>query len=630
MIHLPPASASTEDDDIDIDVGFDEDDFEEDDKDFEEDDEDFEIGIEEQDDEEDEIPTVRGAGTPADLTTSDMPALATGTHGTIEIPEDSTRHVRVVAFFQALDKLQRGIRLYEGRGFLVEKLAARMETRADAMVADGNVLVRVAPFGVLFDGNPINPAEDKPATYLFRLFCDGVRELTFSRPLDPKELRALADVLATDARSVEEDMTTLLWKKELKTVGYYATDTLQMDADLVDEDDLALANASQNRIRTDATEGEQLILSADDLRMLNADDALLWVRASRSPSRPADALKGTAVAIKGSFKKFGDYGRFVEMAIRAGAPDAGVSPLLMGLFDGVLASGEVKAVGGLLDAAAEAATHSEAGRALRDALLDEKRLPRLAGLLDRYEEELTEPIHAIGTGHPQALVLLLNLVRKTDVRDALRDRLLEQGIDMTTYYSERTKSDDPGTVIDAVVALGKIGGPDAVRGIIPALGATATAVRRAGLEAMGSSYHSDARVALGRALRDPDRDNRMLALTVLQRSGDARAAGAILTTVQTTRFNSRDSEEKATFYEALAAFKDRRTLEFFDSILGQRNITRSKVIAARQLTAVKALAAMGTDDAAQALLRASKRWYLPTAVREAADRGPAKSRPIPS
>jgi hypothetical protein len=613
----PDARATVEeDDDIDVNVGLKFEDFEEEDED-----QDFNFGV----DEDPEDSSLRVVDEHKDaLSTEDMPALMTGTHASIEVPDESSRHTRVAAFFQALDKYLRGIRLYEGRGDLVGKLGGRAQARADAMVADGDVLVRVAPFGVLFEGNSISPAEDKPAQYLFRLFCDGVRELTFLRGLDAEELRTFATVLASDARNAEEDIITLLWKKELKTIRYYATDTLQMDAEGTGEEDLALAGKAKSRLQAGQGEGQQLVMSADDLRMLNTDDALLWVRACRSPSSPAAGLAGTTVAIKGSFSKFGDYGRFVDMALRATQDRNEASPLVLGLFDGVLASGESEAVGGLLSAGAAVAKKSEGGRKLRDAFLTEKRIAKIAVLFDRTPS-LAGPIHEAAEGRREVLVDLLNRLKSAEIRDTLRARLVAEGVDLTAYYSERLNSSDQDVLIEAVQALGKIGGSDAARAIIPALGATSTPVRRAGLEAMVGAYHPDARVALSRALRDPDNENRALALRILQESGDNRAAGALLTAVQATSFNSRDASEKEAFYEALAAFKDRRTIQFFDGILGQKNLTRSKIVAAQQMTAVRALSSMGTAEASEVLGRASKRWFLPNPVREAAQRGANKA-----
>ncbi len=448
-----------------------------------------------------------------------------------------------------------------------------------------------------------------------------MRELTFLRPLDGEELRAFAEVLASDARSADEDLITLLWKRELKTIRYYATDTLQTGDGGMDEDDLALASAARTRLDTAQENGEELVMSAEDLRMLDGDDALLWVRRSRSPSRPSGALAGTATAVKTAFNRADDYGRFVDMALRLGSASSAASPLVVGLFDGLLAAGDAAATADLLAAAAKGAQATAGGRLLRDTLIATKRLPRLAGLLDGNPDALTDAIHAAASGRRETLVEILNLLTTPDVRDGLRERLLSEGVDLTTYYSERMRSADPEVLVDAIEALGTIGGPEAAKAIIPALGATVTSVRRAGLEAMQGGYHSDARVALGRALRDPDQDNRLLALAVLRDSNDSRAVGPILSTVQASSFQARSAAEKEAFFEALAAFKDKRTLDFFDSVLSQKNLTRSKVVAAQQMTAVVALKSMGTAAAAEALDKAAKRWFLPAPVREAASRG---------
>ena len=128
----------------------------------------------------------------------------------------------------------------------------------------------------------------------------------------------------------------------------------------------------------------------------------------------------------------------------------------------------------------------------------------------------------------------------------------------------------------------------------------------------------DARVAVGRILRDPVRSNRLLALEILQSSGESRSAGPILSAVQEASFTTKDGDEQKAFYGALASFRDPRTLAFFAKVLATNNVTRNAELLKRQLQAVDALASMSTPESRKELEKVSSRWLSPAELKDAA------------
>jgi HEAT repeat protein len=466
----------------------------------------------------------------------------------------------------------------------LDDLAERAQVRGVTMMAGRETVVHVSPFGLLYEGEPVDPVKSDPAT--LQLFKDGVRELRFLPGLSSGELRSFGDVLAIAERGADQDLITRLFKRDLKSIRYYASDSRRPDTDHAE-------------------------LSADDPRRLNAADALLWVRESKAPKKPSATHESTAAGLRGSFFSATDYARFLTMA-------RGADGLTMAMYDSALVTGEIASVTGLLAALAKT---PEAGDALRDAILESRRLTLLAALFDRDPGSLSAPIRALCAGREAVLVSLLSLLKDPDVRAQLREQLMEAGVELTEFYSSRVESHDKKTVIEALQALSKIGTIKAIKAMGPALDSASAPVRRAALDAMSGNYHPDLREALGGVLWDSEPENRMLALRILRSSGDKKAAEAILATVQNRAFTTRRASEKKIYFQALAAFKDRRALEFFSSILERKNLLRSQDVISEQITAVKALADMATPEAIRTIRMAAKRWYLPKPVREAAEEG---------
>ena len=545
-----------------------------------------------------------------------------------EIDLSSPRIDRLVGMFNALDKLMRGTRLYEGRGSLVARLMTELVRRTEAAVADGDFTVRVTPFGLMYGEDQVTQGDTRLTEFLFRFFCDGIRELTFTPGLDADELRSFVEVLISDPRQGEEDYTTLLWKREFDHIHFYATDTLQTGIDIDAEADQGLlAAAEQSRLQSAAGGlAQEVVLSPDDLRMLKTEDGLGWVKECAAPMRVGEVAAETLQSVQDAFDSPWDHGRFLQMAVRAAEehPDE-PSPLVIGMFDSLVASGEAKAAARLLSASGEAARMGGyAAKNLRSALFDPDRIAGLDRLYDRYTDLLLEPIQEAAAEHPDALIALLNKLEPGETRDSLRVALLDAGIDLTPFYRRCLNDTNEEVVLDAISALAREASEASIGALTGALGYTSTKVRRSALKALVGHYPQEARVALSRALGDPDRECRLIALRILAESGDRRMTGAILGRIQDSTFASRNADEQTAFLKALAAFNEPRTVPFFSTLLNEVKLARGGALQERQILAIDTLAAIGTEDARKALTKCSRRWSAPRNIKQAAKQALAR------
>ncbi|MFH1469029.1 MAG: hypothetical protein ABIO70_31875 [Pseudomonadota bacterium] len=530
---------------------------------------------------------------------------------------------RVASFFAGLDKVIRAARLYQGEGALLGRLMEDLERRGLDLVSDGAVTVRVASFGVVYQGHPVAP-DDKRIPYLFRLFCDGVRELTLLPGFDRDEMKALVEVLATDLRGADDDLVTLLWRQQFKSIRYYAADTFAAGLEVGMDGDLTLASSQGPGQLASEADGQEIALSPDDIRLLAGEGHLEWIQEVSAPREASGKVAQVAERIRASFQRPDDIERFVSLGLEhAHRTETGTEPsaLVVGMLDDLAAQGRgatlASAFAVLLQA--EGATR-EAADAVFGALCSPARLTRLAGVMGRDPEPFLTSIEPLVGRLGAALVPLLKDLPAGPVQEKLHTSLSAAGHDLTLFYAEQLDSPEEAVVIHAIDALGQVGTADAMLAVSRVLSVNSIELRRAALRAFKGHYHPEARIAVARALRDPDRQNRLLALEVIAGAADNRMTWGLLAAVKEPRFTEKDEEEQAAHYRALASFLDDRSIEHFKEILSRKNLTRAKGVVTAQLLAVGALADVGSPKAVETLQGFKGAFYHPAAVKQAIER----------
>jgi hypothetical protein len=545
--------------------------------------------------------------------------------------EDTQRVEQLSRCFATLDKVVRGMRLYEGKGALIERLMADLELKLDTMLEQGEVTVRVTPIGLVYGTTPLTAAGEKTPRYLFRLFCDGVRELTFLPGVERSEIVDLVAVLNMEAQGEDEDLVTLLWKKQMRHIQYFAADTLDMTTQVSADGELSLAyEASESRLRQSGAGagGQEVHLSADDLRVLRQDERLAWVKDCTAPTRAEGALAEAATRIKQAFVSPKDYPRFLAVALRHSADGAEASPLVLSMIDAQLRQGDLDTVAPVLEAIIEAAEEgSDPAQALKKRLCDADRMALIAPVYADNTERLAPILQSLAKADNQAIVTLLEHLDSPEAKAALQDVLNQAEIDLTPFYEGHLRSEDEKQIVAGIEALGRIGTPPAIKAVATSLGHTLSTVRHAALLTLHERYQPESRMAIGRVLKDPSTDNRMLAIDLLASSGDSRVAWLLLSAIQEPAFLQKGSSEQEALFTALASFKDARTLDFFKGVLQSGGLLKNKALVDRQLQAARALAQMSTPEATIALEDCRGKWGLAKPVKAEINRLLAGARP---
>lgn len=513
-------------------------------------------------------------------------------------------------FFSGLDKLVRGIKLYEGKGSLVEQLLKDGYTKAKDLLSQ-EYTYKITPVGPMLFSEPLSE-EGKNPDYLFQMYCDGVRELSFLPSLTQEEFFGLAMTFYGEGRSEEDDYVTALWKKEFKSIRYYAVDTLGIQVEEHQDADMLTARSDQ---LASAEEGSEMTLSSADLRLLRSEDSFNWVQKCSSPAQATGQIRSLAdqiahqdpVALK----------RFVAIALEVAQKQEKSTALLISLWDAFVKKEDTVQATSMLE------TLQALGKDLpvAQACLQKCFSGELSSFPPLLEKDTSLLNCVEGLLHSpnfdrERLVLLLKEMSIGKARDSLLSALSKSGADMTEFFLDNLKSEKEAIVLDAIRALGTIGSQAALLALGGALGHHVGQIRQEALGAIGERYIPELQRPLTRLLKDPNAGLREQSLKLLEQCTERSFGSALLGIVKEPDCIKKPIEEQERLFQTLARFPTASTMSFFREILSDKNITRSNVVQQRQLIIVEVLQSINTDDSFAMLEKLSKSWFLAGSVKE--------------
>ena len=518
-------------------------------------------------------------------------------------------------FYGSLDKLVRGINLYQGKGPLVKRLLDDCFRRVEELTKKNDLTVKVSPVGPMLSGRPLAD-EGKLPKYIFQMYRDGIRELSFHKGLGPEELGVFAEICSADFGAIEDDMVTLLWKGEFSSIRYYAVDSLGVEVDEELPDDL-LSSADSN-LRS-LQEGEEMQLSSSDMRLLKTKDNLNWVRSCTAPFIMPAELKPTLEKLEKYWKPKDPYSSFLAIALKASETGAIEVVLIEQIFASILVTGETKSVLDLLNSMTTIAKQGLSSViALLQCICSEENLRLMLPLFDGHTDEFVSvfrEVVSLDNFDASSFVTLLNELAVGQSRVAIQEIVSASSVDLTPLYLNGLSNEDEAIVLDSIEALGALASETAIEALYLQLGNSLSSIRIAILEAIGGVYIPEHRKQLGKTLKDPEKENRLLALSILEQATERDVGVMILGVIKEATFSRREDEEKTIFFKSLSNFPSPTVFGFLNDILQQKNITRKKELVKQQLLVVEVYQKMKIEDALSMLEVASHNWFLPNDVK---------------
>ena len=533
-------------------------------------------------------------------------------------PEEKELWDLTQEFYVALDKLIRGMQLYQGKGGLVDRLLAELMKRADKLLLRKDSTVKISPIGPICFDKPLSE-DGKVAKYIFQMYRDGIRELTFQQGVDESDMRAFAMICNEDVAAMDDDIVTLMWKAGFDRIQYYAVDSLGEQMDGVGEEESELLEHSDISMLNEG-DGESMQFSSSDMRLLRSKDSVNWVQMCSAPISATKDVQPMVEQINGLWSTERDYGRFLAIVLQLSRKKDKEIPLVKDLFSSMVASGNIDAVCGLIDGLNQLCVKGVTeAQTLLQFLMNQENVLQIKEMYSqhyqRLEETLKQMVQVKGFS-ADGLIALLQEIAIGEARTTLQSVLLASSVDMTSFYVQGLHSDQDEVVLESIEALGSVQTQKALEALYSCLSHSLSSIRLKALEAINGQYLEGASKQIGKILKDPEQENRLLALQICSSVVDKELGNLMLGVMRESTFPKRPMDEQEQFFAVLHNYPFPTTFQFLSEILKDKNIVRNKSVTTKQLWVVDVFAKIGTDDAKSILQGLKGNWFLPAEVKQ--------------
>ena len=574
---------------------------------------------------------------------------------------------RVADWIGALVRTIKATRTYLANNPTLHKFQVELESRTWSCLKEaGDITLVVQQFDLLYENYSVYHNADRNDSLAFRLYGDGVRQITFREGLEPHELRGFIDVLkrSMETAQVQDDVVTLLWERDFRHIEYAfipLEDLTEESGEIVnpeDEEDAVsegggipwpsgFAPSSEDETpapvaeNTPAETGETPTVTgpvrerSDDWEpavhptpaydssigvqfgLTDEENAALAVaigeEEGRQLGREVLEIVATILAHEDTPAGFLDsataFQRFIELAIEEGE---------------VARANDL--VARLRSIAADCAKSNAEFPGLAEQVVREVGRPSFLGLMAptlnaRPEIDpgiLTNFLVQLGPSAAPAICDLLGQVNHMKFRRALCEALAISCKNDVEVLIERLGDTRWYVIRNIVYVLGRIAHQGVERALDRALHHEDVRVRKEAVRALGNIESPTSRAYLVSAFRDTDAGVRIQAAMTLAARRDDRASQSLLSVIQGSDFGRRDTNERQAFFEALGRCGSDSLVPRLEPMLTKGGFFRSANEEER-LHAALALAWLGTPNALAVLNReiTSKREPIRRAVEAA-------------
>jgi HEAT repeat protein len=447
----------------------------------------------------------------------------------------------------------------------------------------GEIRIQLDDLDLVYAGETVYRSPAREGSVPSALFQDGVREIVLRRGMPAAELKALARAIreATDPRRRGwDDAVTLLWEQDFRHVGSSCAPDSAPEPPESREPagaDPAGADAApripwpgstdpkgDEEAPSDGPPGER----CDDWSLpAPAGGIPLQGLAPPSPLQPVEVenLRMT-LAIELAIPAQDQV-----LAILSGILDTEADPaalfetasVMSEFIEEAMLEGDFARANRLADrligpsgaAPGGAGERAAAARQALEQIGRDEFLTRLAPLLNARPDvdlgELSKLLARLGSGAAPGLCDLLYAVGVRKTRRAICESMVIS-CKRDVGVLIRQLSDSRWYVVRNVLyVLGRIAHQGVERALGEALDHTDIRVRREAIIALAEVDSPSGRAYLNSALRDPDKEIRVLVAGLISRRRNDRAAQVLWSVIESPEFRTRDPEERTAFFEAV-------------------------------------------------------------------------------
>jgi hypothetical protein len=470
----------------------------------------------------------------------------------------------------------------------------------------GALRLKVRQHAFAVDGEVVYEQEGRQDNLAFRCYVDGITELTFHEGLEPLELEEFVEVAGTDQdpNLLDDDLVSLLWKRDLPHISTVVVDDLPEQADaLPDQVELKLPDL-QAMVQQEVANLPPAALTGPKrleqpmiiFKLTEEEIQQLKQQIAKEQQRDAVAqlleILSVMLEIELDETSFGEILEIMEK-----------------LIDLFLDRGDVPRAASCASTVRRLYEHPPQQAEVFRTMLHEflvrlgstERFEVLTGLLNK-EKNVNEPalVQFLQTMTSQALGPLTNLlatVNAMKTRKLICDVMVTLGHDHVNLLAERLTDDRWFVVRNLIYVLGRIGGPSVIGHLEPMVRHPEQRVRKEAiktLDAMDAEHILD---VLLEAVCDQEGSVRMIALRALARRKTPRAIEPLTAMIEDRQFAAKDMSEKLEVFVALGASGRAEALEVLKRYLKGSSWWRRSGQEQLCWCAAYALKQMGTDEA---------------------------------
>lgn len=540
------------------------------------------------------------------------------TDSDVEIDKEELRSVKDVLL--QLTKTAKTLKIYLPNNPIYQKFLEELQSRFDVHLQEYETLqLKIRQYALYYKGQVVYENTSRLESLAFKLYVDGIRELTFCEGIDRDEITSLLEIIGSeyDPSNPDDDMVTLLWERHFAYIHYLvASDFIQETVTSVKlQSEVPFGEAIQKEktqikgiaasAQTTLQEflGPKMAEQVSQIFVLSEEE-IAAVKHQMTVEENADLIS-TLIGI-------------LSAILRIEKDDAGFSEMA-DIFDNVLETlmlrGDFWHSKKILELFRELMSPErnlpEAQR-LRliqaiDKAGDSQRIRALEQVLNQWEvreaDQLLDFWMLLNTNALIPLIELLGRLTQMKMRRVICEALVHLGKDNIEPLAQ--KLDDPRwfVVRNVVYVLGKIGQEKAIEKFRKLVDHKEVKVRKELIHTLDGMKDHRAKELLVDFLSDPESALRILAIRSLANQNFQGALEPLKEIVDDREFNTRDLYEKKEVFEALGKIGGSAVVPKMRKLVRQGGSAWFKKSVKEELglCAVIALKRIATEDAIAAL-----------------------------
>ena len=545
-----------------------------------------------------------------------------------ELPVEEVRDV-----FLTLSKALRAYQLYDPNNPVYRRFVSNLsEALGRVWETQDSIQVLIEEDRFTWMGEEVYRNESRSDSLAFMFYRDGIRDVTFKAGFEESEIEALLEALhrTRNVGGEAEDLVTMLWDMDMSHFSYSAIEVggegqgmdLSTLGELSDFDASALLE-------------EELGEEAEGAESDDSDDSDGTERDAPETVRAED-FNPTLYALDPGEQEFlrAELEKEMRLDLRG--------QVLNALFDRLEEPGRPERQAEIMDVLRSLLPNflsrgalSEAARVIQEVGEIQARPgvlpPEVDSMIEGLKDDLSAPdaveelIRALEDGsispdaeelssllqylRPRALTALLKGAEET--RDPSTAGVLLRAIQAMAEGDPEVvirllSAEDPSVVSGAIRLVGEMKIVEAGSALVGLLEHGPRQVRKLVVETAAVVPSSVLAGALGRLLRDEDRELRVTAAKVLGDMEYAPAAEDFRAVIDDRRFRDADVSEKVVIFEAFGLVAGSKGISFLDRMLNGRGILGRREPPEMRAGAALGLGKIGGAEASAALGRASR------------------------